>query len=108
MTTTYEFDDLDLELIRELRSAIRDVDEFGIPAKDCLDEDDMLDAVRLLLNVVGQDVAPFVLSEEARDEEGAEASDLGSKALTEEELSVKHWQEFQKETLASASRGLKK
>ena len=103
MTTTYEFDDLDLELIRELRSAIRDVDEFGIPAKDCLDEDDMLDAVRLLLNVVGQDVAPLVLSEE-----GAEASDLGSKALTEEELSLKHWQEFQKETLASASRGLKK
>ena len=70
MTTTYEFDDLDLELIRELRSAIRDVDEFGSPAKDCLDEDDMLDAVRLLLNVVGQDVAPLVLSEEARDEEG--------------------------------------
>ncbi len=106
MTTTYEFDDLDLKLIRELRSAIRDVDEFGSPAKDCLDEDDMLDAVRLLLNVVGQDVAPLVLSEEARDEEGA--SDLGSKALTEEELSLKHWQEFQKETLASASRGLKK
>ena len=57
MTTTYEFDDLDLKLIRELRSAIRDVDELGSPAKDCLDEDDMLDAVRLLLNVVGQDVA---------------------------------------------------
>lgn len=59
MTNPYEFDDPDRALIRKLRRAIWAVNK-GDPAKDYLDEDDFVDAARLLLQVIGPDVEGLI------------------------------------------------
>ena len=47
----YEFDDLDLALIRKAREAI-EFDDNGDPMRDVMDEDDFRDAVRLLVAMI--------------------------------------------------------
>ena len=51
---TYELDDLDRALIVKVREAIA-YDDNGDPVKDVVSEDDMIDAMRLLLNIVGSE-----------------------------------------------------
>lgn len=46
----YEFDDVDLALIAKLREAVGYSDE-GHPIRDFVDEDDLIEAARLLLKV---------------------------------------------------------
>lgn len=47
----YEFDDLDRELLKKVRKAVEYEDD-GVPAKDVIDESEMVDAMRLLLEIV--------------------------------------------------------
>ncbi len=47
----YELDDLDRQLLVTVRKAVS-YDERGDPAKDVIDEDEMVDAMRLLLQVI--------------------------------------------------------
>jgi len=48
----YEMDDLDRALIVKVREAIY-YDDNGDPVKDVVSEDDMIAAMRLLLDIVG-------------------------------------------------------
>lgn len=54
--TEYELDDLDRELIEKVRLAVA-YDRNGDPARDAIDEDEMVDAMRLLLAVLGLEPA---------------------------------------------------
>lgn len=47
----YELDDLDRELLLKVREAI-EYDDNGDPVKYVIDEDEMIDAMRLLLAIV--------------------------------------------------------
>lgn len=47
----YELDDLDMRLLEKLRDAIKQY-KNGDPLKDFLDEDDLIDAVELLITIV--------------------------------------------------------
>lgn len=47
----YELDDLDLWLLKKCKEAI-EYDDEGHPIKDVLDEDDIIDAIRLLVTVI--------------------------------------------------------
>jgi hypothetical protein len=47
----FEMDDLDRELLVRVRLAIEYVNE-GHPAKDAIDEIEMIDAMRLLLKII--------------------------------------------------------
>jgi hypothetical protein len=47
----YELDDVDRALLVKVRKAIEYEDD-GAPAKDVMDESEMIDAMRLLLEIV--------------------------------------------------------
>jgi hypothetical protein len=47
----YEMDDLDRRLVAKVRKAIAYEDD-GDPAKDAIDYDEMIDAMRLLLQII--------------------------------------------------------
>jgi hypothetical protein len=47
----YELDDPDRELIEKVRQAI-EFEDNGDPAKDVIDESEMIDAMRLLIKVI--------------------------------------------------------
>ena len=47
----YEMDDVDRELIAKVREAI-EYEDNGDPAKDVIDDDEMIDAMRLLLQII--------------------------------------------------------
>ncbi len=47
----YEMHDLDRELIAKVREAIA-YDDSGDPVKDVIDDADMIDAMRLLLEII--------------------------------------------------------
>jgi hypothetical protein len=47
----FEFDDVDLALLDKVREAVFYEDE-GCPAKDVIDESEMIDAMRLLISIV--------------------------------------------------------
>ena len=47
----YEMDDIDRALILKVREAI-EYDDDGSPAKDAIDEDEMINAMRLLLLII--------------------------------------------------------
>ena len=51
MSEFYEMDDPDRELVPVVRRAI-EFSENGDPVKDAIDEDQMVDAMRLLLQIV--------------------------------------------------------
>lgn len=51
MNKPYELDDLDRDLVAKCRVAIEYEDD-GNPARDVIDSDEMIDAMRLLLNIV--------------------------------------------------------
>lgn len=47
----YDLDDMDLKLVEKVRTAI-EYESNGEPAKDAIDEDEMIDAMRLLLEII--------------------------------------------------------
>ena len=47
----YELDDLDLELLKKCKEAI-EYDDDGHPFRDVMDEDDIIDAIRLLVTII--------------------------------------------------------
>jgi hypothetical protein len=47
----YELDDIDRDLLKKCRKAI-EYDDAGDPVKDVIDQDELVDAVRLLLSIV--------------------------------------------------------
>jgi hypothetical protein len=47
----YEMDDTDRELVAKVREAI-EYEDNGDPAKDVIDYDEMIDAMRLLLQII--------------------------------------------------------
>lgn len=47
----HEMDDLDRELMEKVRKAIR-YEDNGDPAKDAIDYDEMVEAMRLLIDIV--------------------------------------------------------
>ena len=49
--TGYEMDDPDRELVEKIRKAIA-YEDRGDPAKDAIGEDEMIDAMRLLLAII--------------------------------------------------------
>ena len=48
----YEMDDLDRAILAKVEYALQGVDDSGEPLKDNMDEDDMIDALRLLLDII--------------------------------------------------------
>lgn len=52
----YRMDDIDRSLIARVRRAV-DYDAEGNPVKDVMDEDDMVDAMRLLLQIIDEGCA---------------------------------------------------
>lgn len=52
----YELDDVDRALIDKVRAAIRDEDN-GDVGRDCIDEDEMFDGLRLLLTLIDAEYA---------------------------------------------------
>jgi len=51
MTQFYEMDDADRELMVKVRKAV-EYEANGDPAKDAIDESEMVDAMRLLIEIV--------------------------------------------------------
>jgi hypothetical protein len=51
MKAFYEMDDVDRELMKVVRKAVK-YEAAGHPAKDAIDYDEMLDALRLLVEIV--------------------------------------------------------
>jgi hypothetical protein len=49
--TPYELDDVDRDLLVKVREAI-EYDDNGDPAKDVMDESEMIVAMRLLLSII--------------------------------------------------------
>ena len=54
--TRYEMDDLDRALVEKVREAII-YDDNGDPARDVVDESDMIEAMRLLLRIIDKGYA---------------------------------------------------
>lgn len=52
----YEFDDVDRALIEKVRLAL-EYEDNGDPAKDVMDESEMIDAMRLLVQLIDAGVA---------------------------------------------------
>jgi hypothetical protein len=51
MMELYEMDDVDRALVAKVREAIA-YEDNGDPAKDVIDDDEMIDAMRLLLQII--------------------------------------------------------
>lgn len=48
----YELDDPDRAILAKVEYALQGIDDGGEPLKDNMDEDDLIDALRLLSNIV--------------------------------------------------------
>ena len=54
----YELDDLDRKLVEKCREGI-EYEDNGDPIKDVMDEDDLVEAVRLLLAILDAEKGPI-------------------------------------------------
>ena len=67
MSTPYELDSQDRSLLKKVREAIA-YEDNGDPARDVVDDDDMIDAMRLLLAIIDAGGANTKLAKAASEE----------------------------------------